>query len=209
MDKMPYFVGLTIGHGGKGIPYGGYHNGEMNDDGTAKNRGFKNLKGRPHLLERVPELSENPGLYELVAAINQPETGLVSVGCAGWDKSNVGGEGHRWEGYIEFAVNTAELVADPHSYFALFFAFDRHLRASGFDQPVNYHWELERADFSPTKVSGFTCCIRVMTPFAESLEEAKETWQQALKPLVPILGSVPPQDGTPLFTPDMDCDMGS
>jgi hypothetical protein len=48
-----------------------------------------------------------------------------------------------------------------------------------------------------------------MTPFAESLEEAKETWQQALKPLVPILGSVPLQGGTPIFTPDMDCDMGS
>lgn len=206
MNKKPYQVGLTIGHGGKGIPYGGYRNGETNEDGTAKNRGFVNLKGRLHLLNDVPELVENPVLFELVEAINQPETGLVSVGCAGWDTS--GQAGPRWSGYIEFAINSAEMIADARNYFPLFFHFDKMLHDSGFDQVVTYNWELEGASFWPAKADGFTCTIWVHTPSAPSIEEAKEAWQQALDPLIPFLGGYPSQGGTPLFTADTDCDSG-
>lgn len=197
-DNKRYKVGLTISQRGKGIPYGGYKNGEMYEDGTAKNWGFKNLKGRLWLLASIPELIENPALYDLVAAINLPENGLVSVGCAGWDVSDT--NGHRWQGYIEFAINSAEAIADAAAYFPLFFHFDRMLHERGFDDLVNYNWELAGAAFRPANVSGFTCSVNVLTPYAETSCEAKALWQKALEPLIEFLGPYPPQDGTPLFT---------
>ena len=204
MNK-PYQVGLTISHHEKGIPYGGYRNGETNEDGSAKNRGFKNLKGRLNLLDEVPELLENPALYELVAAINQPDNGLVSVGCAGWNMSDT--NGHRWQGYIEFAINSSETITDARCYFPMFFLFDQMLHENGFDQPVNYNWELAGARFWPVNTTGFTCAVHVYTPFAPSIPEAKGMWQQALDPLIAFLGDFPMQEGTPLFTADTDCEL--
>ena len=195
MDRKAYAVGLTIGHRGKGVPYGG--RGAVQEDGTA-NYGFKNLKGRPHLLSDIPELQDHPSLYALIEAINRPENGLVSVGCAAWDFSDE--DGFRWSGYIEFAINSAEMVEDARSYFPLFFRFDELLHDSGFDQKVNYNWELAPAHFSPAMVDGFTCTIWVYTPYFPSPAEAKDAWDNALGPVVQFLGGYPRQRGQPLFT---------
>lgn len=205
MANRTYQVGLTISHHVKGIPYGGYRNGELNDDGTAKNCGFKNLKGRPELLHEVPELLDNWALYELAEAINKPENGLVSVGCAGWDMSD--DNGHRWHGYIEFAINSAEMIADSKCYFPLFFHFDRMLHNEDFNQRVNYNWELAGAHFAPANVDGFTCAVNVYTPYASSIEDAKEAWQQAIVPLIVFLGGYPAQEGTPLFTSETSSEL--
>jgi hypothetical protein len=205
MDRKSYQVGLTISHRGKGIPYGGYHDGEINEDGTPKNRGFKNLKGRPDRLQEVPELEDTSGLYELVELINRPENGLVSIGCAGWDMSDA--NGHRWGGYVEFAINSAELVQDAQSYFPIFFHFDRMLHESAFDETVNYHWELEPAHFSPANVEGFTCAVHVYTPPAASVAEAKGAWQAALGPLTSFLRGFSSRGGTPLFSSETNCDL--
>lgn len=69
---------LQIEQSGKGIPYGG--TGEIRPDGYA-NHGFKNLKGALQRLEDIPELQRDAELRHLVAAINGPETGLLSIGC--------------------------------------------------------------------------------------------------------------------------------
>jgi len=61
-ENKPYAVWLTLGHVGKGIPYGGHH-GEVREDGTT-NHGFKNLKGWPHLLADVPELQNDRVITE-------------------------------------------------------------------------------------------------------------------------------------------------
>jgi len=197
MDNKPYKVGLTIGHDGKGVPYGG--NGEAREDGTA-NHGFKNLKGNPHLLAQVPELTDDPALHALVDGINRSETGLVSVGCASWPVAD--DKGHRWSGYVEFAINTAEAIEDARSYFPLFFNFDKSLHDAGFNSAVNYHWELEGAHFWPANAVGFTCTVWVYTAYWPTFNEAKKAWQQALDPLIPFLGGYPLQDGRPLFTPE-------
>lgn len=202
MAKKSYGVVLTIGHSGKGIPYGGH--GEAREDGSA-NYGFKNLKGNPHLLAQVPEIADDPALYDLIDAINQPETGLVTVGCAGWSFSE--DSGHRWSGYVEFAINTAEAISDARNYFPLFFKFDKMLHEGGFAEVVNYKWELEGAHFSPANVDGFTCTVWIYTPYLPTLDEAKDAWQRALHPLIPFLGGYPMQEGRPLFVPDAEAEV--
>lgn len=197
MNKKPYNVSLTIGHRGKGIPYGGL--GELRDDGTA-NYGFKDLKGNPHRIAEVPELQDDPSLYELIEALSLPENGLVSVGCASWEYSEE--RGHRRSGYVEFAINTAEAIADARNYFPLFFKFDQMLHGSPFAEVVNYNWELEGAHFFPANVDGFTCTVWVYIPHLPTPDEAKEAWQRALHPLIPFLGGYPLQEGRPLFVPE-------
>lgn len=203
-ENKPYAVSLTIGHGGKGIPYGGHH-GELREDGTT-NHGFKNLKGRPHLLDSVPELRDSPALYELVRAINEPDTGLVSVGCAAWDYSDER-EGYRRAGYIEFAINLVEMIGDARNYFPMFFHFDKMLHDRRFNEMVNYIWELEWASFWPTKADGFTCAVWIYTPFRPSPEEAKDLWEVALEPLISYLGQQGRKPGTPLFTAETDTEL--
>ena len=195
MVRKPYSVGLTIGHQGKGIPYGG--RGEPREDGTA-NYGFKNLKGNPHLLAEVPELADDSALFQLIDGINRPNTGLVSVGCAAWLYSE--DRGHRRAGYVEFAINTAEAVADARNYFPLFFKFDRMLHEANFAETVGYNWELDSANFYPANVDGFTCSIWIHAAYYPSPEEAKEAWQRALHPLIPFLSNYPLQEGRPLFS---------
>jgi hypothetical protein len=195
MAKKPYSVGLTISHNGKGIPYFGH--GEPREDGTA-NHGFKNLKGNPHLLAEVPELADDPALYELVEGINKLDTGLASIGCAAWLFSD--DNGHRWSGYVEFAINTAEAIEDARNYFPLFFKFDKMLHGSSFAEEVGYNWQLEPANFSPANVDGFTCTIWIYPNYQPSPEQAKEAWQRALHPLIPFLSSYPMQEGQPLFS---------
>lgn len=199
MAKKSYTIGLTIGHSGKGIPYGGH--GEIRDDGTA-NHGFKNLKGNPHLLAQVPELTDNPTLYALVESLSLPENGLVSIGCASWVSSD--DKGHAQAGYVEFAINTAEAITDARNYFSLFFKFDRMLHGINFSEVVNYNWELEGAHFSPANVDGFTCAVWVHTPHLPLLEDARKAWDSALAPLIPFLGGYPLQEGRPLFVSDTE-----
>lgn len=202
MAENQFQVSLSIKQSGKGIPYGGFPKGEKNRDGSAKNQGFKNLKGRPDRFAEIPELEENPGLYNLVAGMNQPTNGLVTIGCAGWDVSN--DNGFRWAGYIEFAFNSAELADDAQNYFPLFFNFNKMLHGSDFAQPAHYHWELAGARFLDAEMDGFTCAVNVYTPAAPSLEEAKEAWQLALEPLEFFLGGYPERPGTPLFLVEID-----
>jgi hypothetical protein len=63
----------------------------------------------------VPELQDDPALHDVITTINDVETGLVSVGCASWPISD--DKGHRWYGYVEFAINSAEIAEDARNYF--------------------------------------------------------------------------------------------
>ncbi|WP_125990137.1 hypothetical protein [Sphingobium yanoikuyae] len=156
---MPsYTNALQISQEGKGIPYGG--TGEIREDGDA-NYGFKNLKGRPDRLADIPELARDEALHDLVASLNAPESAFGSVGCVSAlvDES----EGHRVSGYVEFAFDSAEKVADAGSYFPVFFHFDRALHVMKFDDKIHYHWELMGATFHHTDTTGFTVSVTVNT----------------------------------------------
>ncbi len=62
--------------GGLGIPYG------FEDE-----RRFWNLRRFPDLIDRVPELAEDPGLLSFVRSVNLPESRFATLGCQGWTKS--------------------------------------------------------------------------------------------------------------------------
>lgn len=130
---------------------------------------------------------------------------MTRVGCAAWDVSDE--QGHRWYGYVEFAINSAEAIEDARSYFWLFFHFDKMLHEGKFSEMVNYNWELEGAHFSPANADGFTCTVWVRTAYLPAPEEAFEAWQVALDPLIPLLGGCPAQKGRPLFTAETETDL--
>jgi len=193
--SMKYTNGLQINHSGKGIPYGGV--GKLRPDGDA-NYGFKNLKTCPEQIADVPELQRDPALRELVRTINAPETGLLSVGCVSGPVEDT--QGHRMSGYVEFAFNEAELIADATNYFQVFFHFDRWLNEAN-PHDIHFHWELMGATFLEAGASGFTATVTVNTGYVESHQAAGAAWQSALGLFGDFLKTLPPCHGRPLYSP--------
>jgi hypothetical protein len=178
---------LSIGDDGKAIPYGGI--GFVREDGQA-NHGFKNLKVYPELLFEVPELTDDAALRDLVVAINGPETGLFSIGCLSAALSD--GDGMRFTGYLEFALDSVSAVSDSRNYFAPFFNFDRILRHARFASPVMFNWQLETAEFWHAKVNGYTCAITINTYHRSSVSEAEVDWSHSLSMLTALVGHITP-----------------
>lgn len=191
---MKYTNGLQINQSGKGIPYSGL--GEIRLDGDA-NYGFKNLKTHPESIDSVPELERDPALRELVRTINAPESGLLSVGCTSGPVED--GQGHRMSGYVEFAFNAVELIADATNYFQVFFHFDRYLHEAK-PRDIHFHWELMGATFREAGADGFTAAVTINTGYLDSQQSAGAAWQSALGFLGDFLKALPPCYGRPLYT---------
>jgi hypothetical protein len=129
---MPNFQNfLSINHKPKPVPYGGM--GIVRDDGDA-NFGFKCLKGALHLADEVPELQRDPAMKRLAISVNDPSTGLLSIGCVSGPV--VEDHGNRYSGYFEFAFNSKSGISDAQHYFPAFFHFDRMLNGMGNLRPV-------------------------------------------------------------------------
>lgn len=182
---MSYQNVLAISHRGKGIPYGGF--GEVREDGDA-NYGFVCLKGALEKLDDIPELARDDALKKLVAVINAPESSLFSVGCASTPVSNE--RGHRYTGYIEFAMNSKQDVAVAQSYFNSFFFFEQFLKNKEVERPIQYYWEIMPAHFLDTDTDGFSCSITVNTNFEATKEAADKFWVYALSLLTEFLPHV-------------------
>lgn len=189
-----YTNGLQIAQNGKGIPYGG--TGNIRADGDA-NYGFKNLKGKPERLDEVPELARDEALADLVASLNQAHSAFGTVGCVSAPVDET--QGHRVSGYIEFAFDSAEKVADAANYFPVFFHFDRALHSMKFEDKVHFRWELMGATFLHTNAVGYTMSVTVNTDFYPSAEEAGIAWANGLDFLGGYLQHVPHDGGTPIF----------
>lgn len=193
-SRRSYSNALQISQEGKGIPYGG--TGELRDDGDA-NYGFKNLKGYPDRLGDVPELVRDDALMECVGSINDPAGAFGTIGCVSTTVDEK--EGHRVSGYVEFAFDSAERIADAASYFPVFFHFDRALHDMGFDDKVHYHWELMGGTFIHARASGFTMTVTVNTGWYDTPDDAGIAWANGLDFLAGYLRHVPPAGGTPIF----------
>jgi hypothetical protein len=183
---------LTIRHRSKGIPYSGF----VRDDGI--NHGFMVLKGQPkEVIRAVPEASDMPELQEALVRLNASDTLVFTVGC---EKAfNCEGENHWGRGYIEFAINSRELVVDAQHYFKLFFEFCSRLNAIRFRQPVQYCWELEPAAFTDLKTSGFTATIWITTAFLPDQAMARRVFGEALVTLVDFVCSLSARPLTNLY----------
>lgn len=187
MNTTAYANYLSIRHRGKPIPYGG--DGVLRDDGDA-NYGFKYVKGNETALRVIPELVNDPALLDLALAINSPQTGLFTIGCVSGPVDDE--RGHRYSGYIEFAINSKSAIADAKSYFPIYFHFDRFLHEAKFSAPVHFNWELEGATFTESNDStGFTCAIFINTGYSPLREEASRIWTESLRALAYFLQSVP------------------
>ncbi len=197
INPIKYSNVLQINQGGKGIPYGG--TGQIREDGDA-NYGFKNLKGSPERIPEIPELEDDEALRDLVVSLNLPESAFATVGCvSGRVKEQ---QGYRVSGYVEFAFDSVEAVADAASYFPVFFHFDRVLHSMTFDDEVHFHWELMGATFLLVRARGFTTTITVNTGWYANEAGATLAWKKGLNFLENYLSQVPPAEGAQLFTAD-------
>jgi len=186
-NDRPYLNQLSISYRGKGIPYGGAE--EPRPDG-GQNHGFVCLKGRTDLIDSIPELQGERALRSLVLALNAKETALFTIGCLSAEVAGPDGEGYRYTGYIEFALNSQQAVADASSYFPAFFHFDRFLHESEFNHEAMFSWELVPASFLDARIDGFSCAISVTTTLFATRENASASWEAALKALEGFLPAV-------------------
>lgn len=185
-----YANNLEINHKHKPIPYGG--DGQLRDDGDA-NYGFKLIKGNLELIETIPELKRDVELLNLVRAINEPQTGLFSVGCV--SGTVVDDNGERYSGYIEFSLNSVSAIADARNYFPMFFHFDCWLNEQQPKFAVTYNWELQPATFieSQSRATGFTCSITINTHYVSTTDEASQAWGESLERLSTFLSETAPK----------------
>jgi hypothetical protein len=175
MARLRYRNLLSIRQDGKGVPYGG--SGEPRADGEA-NYGFFNLKSNLVGASSVPELKRDPALFALARVLNAAGSGFLSLGSTSGAVADT--DGHRWSGYMEFAINSQSLVADAANYFPIFFHFDRFLSRVESELQVQYEWELMGAHFADAQCDGFTCSLFINTHYVASGELAATNWTEAL-----------------------------
>lgn len=192
--ERSYTNGLFISQDGKGIPYWG--DGVLRDDGDA-NYGFKNLKGHPERLAAIPELQRDEALRDCVTLLNEADSAFGTIGCVSAPVTDP--QGYRVSGYLEFAFDSAEQIADASNYFPAFFHFDAALNRVKFDDKVHYHWELMGATFRHTDSPGFTMTVTVNTGWYETAENAGIAWANGIDFLAGFLRHIPSAGGTPIF----------
>jgi hypothetical protein len=180
---------LSIRERGKSMPY---------CDSTNRDRGFKNLKSRPESIATVTGLDPDPALRAVVQAINAPGTGLFTVASACLEDHFE--RGHRFTGYVEFALNSQAAVQDAANYFALFQSFSRRLHAHRFES-ARFEWELEETVFLAIGVSGFTCTVLVKTDLVDSATTARHDWERALQIVGQHLGGLQGAEDNPIYEP--------
>lgn len=174
---------LTIRNRGKGVPYGG--RGELREDGSA-NYGFKPLKGKPEEAARIPEVQDEEHFRDALVAINDLSTAFFTVGC---EKSfnHEEGAGNWARGYIEFAFNYCDLVEDAQWYFKLFFDFNHFVWSNQFNEPVQFHFELEAAHFFQGNCDGYTVAVWITTATTPAEEDVRVVWGKAVGLLTEFL----------------------
>lgn len=160
--------------------------------------GFRLLK-RASLEEigAVPEVEDLPCLREALVSINAPSTPFFTIGC----EKAFNQEPSSWwaKGYLEFAFNDHEYAADAQWYFKLFFDFTHHIIRRGFDAPVQYHWELDGAEFKVAGFTGYSAAVWVQTADLTTAEAVKQLWCAAVQELAAFLSQVPAQVKRPIY----------
>ncbi|HEY1804870.1 MAG TPA: hypothetical protein VGG45_10340 [Terracidiphilus sp.] len=184
-------VFLSIKEGGKGIPYGG--TGEDRPDGS-RNHGFKPLKSNPEEIAAIPEAQGIAALTRALVVLNGADSPFLTVGC---EKAvNKNDSGHWVSGYLEFAFNYGEMIADAAFYFKLFFLFNQWYAQQQKATGVQFHFELQGAIFLNANMSGYTVTTWILGGTCPSKKGAMAAWEGALDMLVTFLSQHPkPPDG--------------
>lgn len=194
MQETPTSLILTIRHRGKAIPYPG-----VERVGVPSNYGFKPLKGIPDAGRYIPEATDDPALSNAISSINAKGTAFFTIGCEkAFNRDESGG--HWAKGYLEFAHNYPELVADARYAFAVFFNFSHELVRSRLERPVLFHWELEGARFLDATCDGFSITVWIETGTLPSRDEAVDCWEAALERLTMFLVDIPQPPGRVIYS---------
>jgi len=122
---MPLKISHTVQRGNT-VPYPPLFN-EIN-----RNHGFVDLRGRPDLIEDIPELAESAALKALVLDLAQPASRLMTMGCdLGQHLFKRRKPDRRWTagGYVQVARLPLGLVGQD-ALFEITKGFERHLAAA-------------------------------------------------------------------------------
>jgi hypothetical protein len=172
---------LAIKHQTVSIPYSG------NAQSDPPHEGFVLLKGQPQEVTSIPAAHNNDALKNALMKINAESTPFFTVAC----RKTVNNSGNSFwtRGYIEFALNYLEIAQDSPNYFLLFEQFSRYQLESGFDLPVDFKFDLHRADLKDQDAEGYTACVWITTAEYPGEDEALKTWNQSVAFLAEFLGS--------------------
>lgn len=88
-------------------------------------------------------------------------------------------------GYVQFAFNAVELVADATNYFELFFHFNE--RFAGKDPLFQYRWDVEPNQFEEVGTIGFSATVWITTADLQTPDDAWQHWSEALDELTDYL----------------------
>ena len=81
-------------------------------------------------------------------------------------------------GYLEFSFSDPYAAADAADYFDVFLRFNRQIRVSQVDLPIQYHFELEEAYFQETGSLGFTTAVWMTTLSFPAAADAWSPWNR-------------------------------
>jgi hypothetical protein len=134
--------------------------------------------------------------------LNGPKSPFFTIGCE--KACNKGDVGHWMKGYLEFSFNSIQLVADAQNYFALFYKFNECIqereKQNTSTDPVEYHFDLEAAQFLATSTVGFTLTVWITTSFFPEEEGAKRAWGEAVDILVNYLKTLQIGPSAPIYS---------
>lgn len=176
-------VFLTIDSRSKSIPYPAASNAD------SQNFGFKPLKGKPDKVDRIRELSEIPGVADLLKAINARETAFFSVGCEKHIGPNADGT-YYVKGFVEFAFNHPDFLRDVQ-YMALFATFNRYIFGKPMPEAWSVNWHLEQAHFQRVDTSGYSCCMWLHVRSYFTRERAVEEYNALARHLIEFFEAHP------------------
>lgn len=169
-------VYLTIGTRPKNIPY------PASSSGGSQGFGFKPLKGKPDKVAGIKEVSEVPGVADLLRSINASETPFFSVGCEKYIGPYDDGSYYA-RGYVEFAFNHPEFLRDVQ-YMALFKHFNDYVSGEPLRPEWSVNWELQPAHFKKVKTDGYSCCMWLHVRPYFTREKAVEDYNALARHLI-------------------------
>jgi hypothetical protein len=163
------------------IPYSG------TDRKDAPHDGFKLLKGRPDAVETIPATKDSAALRHALAKVNDSATPFFTVACR--MSTNNLPESCWVRGYLEFSFNYLDIAKDSPNYYLLFEQFNRYVREAGFDLPVDFNFELQKANYAELPADGHTACVWITTAEFPTMDGARMVWNQSVGLLADFLGN--------------------
>lgn len=161
--------------------------------------GFKDLKGKPHLVADIPELSNMLGMQRAVRNLCLPDAPFFSIGCEKrfdmeGDRRHCGG------GYIEFAFNF-ERAAQYSNYLKLHDTFMKSRSFKSLTGPTTFEWTVSPINMRDHGICIQSCTVRVFVSDRKTPDRAVKALNQGFEAFGAFIGSiqVPDRGLTPLF----------